>query len=233
MLRPHLMLVSCEPELYLRIPPLLRKQGHEVSPVLALNEAVQLVEKQGWPDVLITDGEYDLFGALELCATARQEASLVTMLLIQREQEPHVRKVARPSSVDLFVFKPVRSYAFLPYVERALRHLQEQKRTSQPDTLQRLSFDSTKGLLEIHGRGIQLTPTESRMLYFLLNNTHRVVSQRELFNALWPKAHTTAENLRTIVSRTRRKLRGSGIEIHNARNQGYYVELKAAVNASG
>lgn len=219
------MLVSCESDLYLRVPPTLRKLGHEVTPVLALSEAVQIVEEQGWPDLLVIDGEYDLFGALNLCADARQAAPLVTVLLISRDQELTVRKLARPSSIGFFIFKPVRRSIFSTFLERALQRLQHQSRTIQPATLQSMAFDYNTGLLEVHGRAIQLTPTESRFLYFLFNNTHQVLSRRELFEALWPKTHSSAQNLRTLVSRTRHKLRHTGIEIRNARDQGYYVEF--------
>lgn len=226
----RVMLISCEPEIHMHAPPYLRRLGYDITAVLAPVEAERHATEHGWPDLIVVDGEFAPFIALDFCARARNEAALAIALLIAPRQEYYVKKAAKPSSVDFFVNKPIQRYDLPRYIDRGLHLLAKTDR--RPALFDDLHIDFVTGELVSNGRSICLTPTENRFIYLLLNNTGTVVSQREIARALWPETTFNSDSLRTLVSRLRRKLKGTDVIIRNMRGRGYYIEGQRVVVSS-
>jgi two-component system OmpR family response regulator len=77
------------------------------------------------------------------------------------------------------------------------------------------------------GRLVELSPTEYRLLHYLLLNVGRVLTHAQLLEHVWHYGESDASVLKTYVSYLRRKLEtdfgGSPALIHTRRGIGYVL----------
>ncbi|MFJ5530713.1 response regulator transcription factor [Streptomyces sp. NPDC093261] len=99
------------------------------------------------------------------------------------------------------------------------------KRTApRPAPVGDLVLDAVRHDVTVHGRHVDLTPTEFRLLAALTAASGDIVRRRELVRAGWPEGAQVSDNtLDQYLSRLRRKLReaGSGRTIGTARGIGH------------
>ena len=84
------------------------------------------------------------------------------------------------------------------------------------------------------GRLIELTPTEFKLLHYLLSNARRVLTRDQILEAVWD--YTFAGNasvLETYISYLRHKVDGDGEVplIHTVRGVGYSLRLPGRLRA--
>jgi len=57
------------------------------------------------------------------------------------------------------------------------------------------------------GQSVQLTPTEQRVLRYLMINAGQIVTRDQLFRSAWPQGHDGDSNeIQVYIGRLRRKL---------------------------
>jgi DNA-binding response OmpR family regulator len=70
----------------------------------------------------------------------------------------------------------------------------------------RLAVDFAHQRAIVDGQPIPLTPTETKILYILMRNAGRVVTNDFLLRRLWPLEEVFEDTLRVHVHRLRRKI---------------------------
>ena len=70
----------------------------------------------------------------------------------------------------------------------------------------RLAVDFPHQQAMVNGTPIQLTPTETKLLYLLMRNAGRVVSAEFLLRRLWPMEEVFEDTLRVHIHRLRQKI---------------------------
>jgi two-component system KDP operon response regulator KdpE len=72
--------------------------------------------------------------------------------------------------------------------------------------------DFPERLVRVHGREIELTPTEYNLLRVLARHAGKIVTQKQLLTAVWgPNAADQSQYLRVFMSHIRRKLTAAGM----------------------
>ena len=85
-----------------------------------------------------------------------------------------------------------------------------------------VTLDGAGRRVEVEGREVTLTPTEFRLLAFLMRNRNQVVSQLQLLEEVWGNADADPQQVRLYVSYLRRKLDEAGVDpIETVRGFGY------------
>ncbi len=123
----------------------------------------------------------------------------------------------------------------LARIERLLRPWTESANTPiAPQSLicvGGLKIDSYSHEVSLDGVPIHLTPTEFRLLVFLVRNRGRALSYQELFRVIWAQDYSgiiigkaEKDEIKVFINSLRRKLRGSGFEIKSKRGYGYIFE---------
>ena len=85
----------------------------------------------------------------------------------------------------------------------------------------------SSGALQVHGRRVELTKNETRLLQLLLEKKGQIVSRDAMMTALWESDSFVDENTLSVnVNRLRRKLESAGLPdfIRTRKGAGYLVE---------
>ncbi len=70
-----------------------------------------------------------------------------------------------------------------------------------------LEVDLYKRLVKRHGQNVKLTPTEYKLLAYLVSNAEKAVSQKELLRHVWgPEYAQESEYVRNFIRQLRRKI---------------------------
>lgn len=161
------------------------------------------------PDLLVLDivipGGMD---GLTLCRRVREIADTpVLMLSAQAITEEDVIEGLN-AGADEYLIKPVRLNEFVARVNALLRRSQ----TPVGEGEQRyddghLAVDFHRRHVHVGGRKIHLTPTEFKLLAVLIENSGRVVSQRDLLEQVWGREYMDDVYYpRVYISQLRRKI---------------------------
>lgn len=161
------------------------------------------------PDVVILDiimpGGMD---GLTVCRRIREVTDIpVMMLSAQAVTEDDVIEGLN-AGADEYLTKPVRLNEFVARVNALLRRSQLVSiEIEQGYNDGYLSIDVHRRHVHVNGRRIHLTPTEFKLLAVLMENSGRVVTQRDLLEQVW--GHEYIDDVyypRVYISQLRRKV---------------------------
>jgi DNA-binding response OmpR family regulator len=199
----------------------LEEESHVVS--LAHDGASALSLAQNMPfDMVLLDVMLPGIDGLQVARQLRHTRENIPILMLTaRDSVPDVVK-GLDSGADDYLTKPF-SFAVLLARIRAL-----ERRTAEPRTrtlrVSDLALDITQRRVFRGSREIHLTPTEFRLLEFLMRNQGRVATRQAILEAVWGQAENVEENtLDAFVRLLRRKVDESEPVklIHTLRGFGY------------
>ena len=189
--------------------------------VLQAAEVDLLVLDVGLPDM---DG-FDVIRLLR----ARTVTAPVLMLTARFEVEDRVRGLKL--GADDYVTKPFSAAEVVARVEAPLRRAQ-QHHEGETDTallrLHDLEVDLDTLRITRAGRPIELSPTEFRLLVYLLENKGRVLSKTQILQQVWGYDFGGDSNVvERFVSNLRRKIDDSSATplLHTVRGFGYSARV--------
>jgi len=103
-------------------------------------------------------------------------------------------------------------------------------RALQIHVFDQLVYEPTRRILRRGDRTARLSPTEGRLLEFLMENPERVVREEELIAHAWRGKNCNAGNLRTQLHNLRRKVDAEGETrlLHTVMESGYALSRALA-----
>lgn len=155
-------------------------------------------------DIVMPNG----MDGLTVCRRIREVADTpIMMLSAQAVTEEDVIEGLN-AGADEYLIKPVRLNEFVARVQALLRRAQVT--TSDVEQIYNdgyLSIDLHRRHVHVDGRKIHLTPTEFKLLAVLMENSGRVVSQRDLLEQVWGREYIDDVYYpRVYISQLRRKV---------------------------
>jgi two-component system OmpR family response regulator len=134
---------------------------------------------------------------------------------------------------DDYVTKPFSVEELIVRTRAVLRRVHELQQDSGVLRCGDLVLDEDQHEVTRHGHVIDLTPTEFKLLHYLLLNADRVVSKIQILDRVWQYDFDGNDNVVEIfISSLRRKLEEHGPRlIHTVRGVGY--RLRSPVRAAG
>ncbi len=203
----RILLIEDEPQVrrYLRtsLPP----QGYRLLEAATGEEGLRLASLEV-PDLVLLDlGLPDLDG-LEVARRLREWSDVPIVVLSARGQE--WQKVeALDAGADDYLTKPFGFAELLARIRAALRRAARIK-SGQSEAVfvsGPLRVDLAARQVFLGEEEIHLTPIEFRLLAVLVKNAGRVVTQKQLLEAVWgPRRGAHAHYLRVYMAHLRRKL---------------------------
>ena len=183
----------------------LRYEGFDVAVALSGREGMQQV-KSGRPDIVVLDVMLGDIDGFEVLRRLRAEGETVPILFLTAADATEDRVRGLTLGGDDYICKPFSLAELVARVRVVLR------RTSRTEAVQRLAVADLEMNLESMEvrrgeRPIELTPTEFKLLRYLLDNANRVLSKDQIVDHVWNYDFDGDTNIvETYISYLRKKL---------------------------
>jgi DNA-binding response OmpR family regulator len=189
----------------------LLDSGYEVWTAASAEEALAIIDTRGLPHLAIVDVMMPGMTGFEFCEQVLTWSDLPVILLTGVSDEKAVVRGIRFFAED-YVTKPFRVNELVARVERVLRRVGDFAYTMGPvlDVDDRLSIDFAHQKAIVDGEPVDLTPTETKLLYILMRNAGRPITHDFLLRRLWPHEERFENVLRVHVHRLRQKIEPAG-----------------------
>lgn len=185
----------------------LRWPGVELVSASEGQKGLELVETE-FPDIVILDlGLPDIDG-LDVLRQIRSFSNVPLIILTVRGEE--IDKVkGLELGADDYIVKPFAPAEFLSRVKAVVRRTQtvEPQVDEKPFIRGKLRIDFGAREVTIAKRPVKLTPSEYNLLYHLVKNEGRVLSNQFLLERVWGPEYTAeTEYIKVYIQRLRDKL---------------------------
>jgi two-component system phosphate regulon response regulator PhoB len=227
--KPLILIVEDEAALQKLLAYNLEAAGFEVAQAFDGEEALTLLAERT-PDLIVLDWMIPQLSGLELLRRIRrrpEHAHIPVVMLTARTEEAD-RLRGLELGADDYVTKPFSPAELVARIRAVLRRVRpmlgDQVLQFQDLRLDLAAHRVFRGTREVH-----LSPTEFRLLRYLLENPGRVFSRAQLLDRVW--GGDLDIELRTVdatIRRLRRALNAGGEEdlIRTVRAEGYALDMK-------
>jgi len=164
----------------------LEREGFRVSESEDGLDGLALVRKSP-PDLLVLDLMLPRLSGLEICKQIRREQTVRRMpilVLTARSEEPD-RIVGLELGADDYVTKPFSPRELVARIKALLRRAEPAGTTNEPLRVGPLVIDPAAYRVLRHGRPLEMSALEFRLLHFLASHPNRAFSRDQLLEAVW------------------------------------------------
>ena len=180
---PRILIVDDDPNLLVLLADQLRADGYEIATARDGDEALRRL-RAGWPDLLIVDMMMPRMDGLTLAREIKTHADLPIIVLSAIDAGDSKADLLEEVAED-YVTKPYHYPELRARINRVLRRLGDKVPRQSLDLGPDLTLDLHRREATVRGQVVQLTPTESRLLYALAANIGRVVTTETLLARGW------------------------------------------------
>jgi two-component system KDP operon response regulator KdpE len=185
----------------------LRASGYEVASATNGTEALAQFEAVN-PNVVILDIMLPEIDGLEVCRRIR-DISDTPIIMITAKDDIQDAVEGLNAGADDYITKPFAVEELLARVNAVMRRVKNVVTQTPADKIKlgNLLIDLSQRQAIINGQAAHLTPTEYRLLTYLVNNVDKVVSHEELLIAIWGSEYKECTHyLRVSIGRLRQKI---------------------------
>jgi two-component system KDP operon response regulator KdpE len=207
----RILVIGDEPNLLRILRRSLMSRGYDVTLALDDRDAKEFASTVD-PDLSILDLDFENpdVNGVEICKGLRELSPAPIMALSARGDED-IRVNALNAGVDDFLQKPFSMDIFVAHVRSILRlwvtYKEGKDQVEQVILKSDIYIDSDKRQVKVNGASVHLTPTEFDILHYLATQEGRVVTHRELLQAVWGAQYgEEREYLRVFISQLRHKI---------------------------
>jgi len=201
----RVLVVDDEPQIRRALKTNLEARGYRVDLAATGEEALSLTASHH-PDVVVLDLGLPGIDGIEVVVGLRGWTSVPIIVLSVRDGEAD-KVAALDAGADDYVTKPFGMDELLARLRAAVRRSlpgPEEEATIETDAF---TIDLVAKKVHRDGVEVRLTPTEWHLVETLVRNPGRLVSQRQLLQAVWgPQYETETNYLRVYLAQVRRKL---------------------------
>jgi len=201
----RVLVVDDEPQILRALRTNLAARGYEVD-VVATGEAALAQAAAHRPDVVILDLGLPGIDGIGVVEGLRGWTDVPIIVLSVRDAEAD-KIGALDAGADDYVTKPFGMGELLARLRAATRRAAPGGPEAPVVVTDSFTVDLAASRVTRHGEDVHLTPTEWHLLEVLVRHPGRLVSQRQLLQAVWgPQYETETNYLRVYLAQLRRKL---------------------------
>ena len=204
---PLILLVEDEPQMRRFLGATLRAHEYQVIEAATAREGVAHAAGHN-PDVILLDLGLPDSDGLEVARAIRRAAGTPIIVLSARGRE-HDKVTALDLGADDYLTKPFGMPELLARIRVALRHAAlPADGPPQPVFVSGpLAVDLLRRRVRLGDQDVHLTPTEYKLLAALVRQAGRVVTHRQLLEAVWGANSAAAtHHVRVYMAQLRHKL---------------------------
>ena len=201
----RILVVDDDPQIRRVMRVTLTGQGYEVDDVKSGDAALEKLREHRF-DLVLLDMNLPGLSGLEACREIRSQSEIAVIMLTVRDSEDD-KVAALDAGADDYVTKPYNAPELLARIRAALRRTPSAHGPSGPLKIGSVDVDFDTRQVVSRGRRLRLTPKEFELLRYLVTHANKVISHRELLQAVWgPDYGDQVDYLRVFVNQLRKKI---------------------------
>jgi two-component system OmpR family response regulator len=235
---PRVLVVDDEPNIRELVQVALKFHGCAVSTAANGKEALRQADAVQ-PDLIVLDVMLPDLDGFEVCRRLRAAGNEVPVIFLTARDTSSDTVTGLAIGGDDYVTKPFSVEALVARVRAVLRRASRSAAPDQAgdrgDALRAgdLELDEARWTVHRAGVPVELSPTEFRLLAYLMRHPGRVLTRAQLLENVWGWDYAgESQIVETYVSYLRRKLDPLGPPlIHTQRGVGYSLRLPEPARA--
>jgi two-component system, OmpR family, KDP operon response regulator KdpE len=201
----RILVVDDDPQIRRVMRVTLTGHSYEVDDVKSGEAALEKLRDQRF-DLVLLDMNMPGMGGVETCREIRRQSEVAVIMLTVRDTEAD-KVEALDAGADDYVTKPFNPPELLARIRAALRRTPSTHGPSGRLTIGSVEVDFDTRQVNARGRHVRLTPKEFELLRYLVAHANKVLSHRELLQAVWgPDYGDQVDYLRVFVNQLRKKI---------------------------
>jgi two-component system, OmpR family, response regulator len=221
-----LLVVDDEPFLRDAVAASLRFLGFDVTAAADGTDALRLARDRRF-DLLVLDVMLPGLDGFEVVRRLRRDGSRVPVIFLTARDTQADKVTGLTIGGDDYLTKPFGLEELAARIRSVLRRTRPDGAGGPVLTFADIELDQDSYEVRRDGRAIDLSPTEFRLLRYLMLNPGRVLTRAQLLDHVWDYDFGGSSTVvATYVAYLRRKLAAHGPEvIHTQRGVGYSLRL--------
>jgi two-component system KDP operon response regulator KdpE len=201
----RILVVDDDPQIRRVMRVTLTGQGYEVQDAPSGNAALQKLRDDRF-DLVLLDMNMPGLSGLDTCRAIREHSEIAIIVLTVRDAESD-KVEALDAGADDYITKPYPARELLARIRAALRRTPWAHGPSGRVRVGPLDVDFDTRTVTAHGRQAKFTPKEFELFRYFATHPNKVLSHRELLQAVWgPDYGDQVDYLRVVVNQLRKKI---------------------------
>jgi len=201
----RILVVDDDPQIRRVMRVTLTGRGYEVDDAKSGEIALERIRDERF-DLILLDMNMPGMGGLETCREIRSRSEVAIIMLTVRDTEAD-KVEALDAGADDYVTKPYRDGELLARIRAALRRSASAQGPAGPLKIGAVEVDFDTRRVTTRGRNVRLTPKEFELLRYLVTHANKVLTHRELLQAVWgPDYGEEVDYLRVFINQLRKKI---------------------------
>ena len=185
-------------------------------------KGIEILESGSFGIVILDINLPDIDG-FEVLKRIRSFSNVPVIILTVRGNEDDQARGLEMGADD-YIVKPFKPRDVIARVNAVIRRSRVSEVTIEQSSLVRgkLMLNLATNEVQLGEKMVQLTRTECRVLYVLMNNVEHTLSSEKISQEVWRKEYINTDLVRTYIRRLRHKLKDNPPQIIlNQRGEGY------------
>ena len=179
-----IVVVDDEPSIRELLVASLHFSGFEVSTAASGSEAIEVIEKTD-PDLIVLDVMLPDIDGFTVTRRIRQEGIDAPVLFLTARDDTQDKVMGLTVGGDDYVTKPFSLEEVVARIRAILRRTREQAEDDPIIRVADLEINEDSHDVTRHGQVVELTPTEYKLLRYLMDNEGRVLSKAQILDHVW------------------------------------------------
>lgn len=222
----HLLIVDDEDNLRSMLSAALRHNGFEITTAANGREALDAVAERN-PDLIVLDVMMPELDGFEVCRRLRAQNNATPVLFLTARDGTEDKVRGLTLGGDDYLQKPFSLEELVARATAVLRRAGATNQNTSVLSLEDLSLDDDAHIVLKAGESVHLSPTEYKLLRYLLVNQGRVLSKAQILDHVWEYDFDGDGGIvETYIGYLRRKVdTGETKLIHTIRGAGYTARV--------
>ena len=217
-----IIIVEDDKEIREELKILLENSGHKVKLIEDFDNVANKIIQENAHLVLL-DVNLPNKSGYEICSKVRAESKIPIIFVTSRNNSMDELKGIMLGGDD-YIEKPYNIPILLARIQNILNRTYQNEQKESQIEYKGITLDILKSTIKYQNKQVELTKTELKTLYYILQNKDIIVPRADIINYLWDnEVYADDNSLSVIITRIREKLKELGVEnfIETKRGQGY------------
>ena len=225
----HILIVDDEAAIRDMVRMALEIEGYQVSDASNAHQALKLLE-QNDIDLILLDWMMPGVSGIDFAGRIRREGNHqigIIMVTAKDDESDLIRGL--DVGADDYIKKPFSTKELISRMNAVLRRLSSDSITNDVVSAGKITIDTNQHRVLIDSKNVDLSPTEFRLLHFLLSHPDRVFGRDQLLDNVWgDQVYVEDRTVDVHIRRLRKVLKPYECDeyINTVRGVGYRFSLQ-------